>query len=115
MEIVIAVIIVCIVLFLIITPLLFFSKRSTDVRLKGDVLVLRYPITKEEIKLSEELKSWNLQEARFLRLGKIYSINMELNSGKWRSVGSRFNAESFKDLFQYLENNYGEIRKADRK
>ncbi len=115
METAIAIVIASIVLFLIVTPLLFFSKRSTDVRLKGDLLVLRYPFTKEEINLSEALKSWHLQEAHFLRLGKIYSLNMELNSGKWKHVSSRFNAESFNLLFHYLEDKYGTIRKADKK
>lgn len=115
METAIAVIIASIVVLLIVTPLLFLFKRSSDIRMEGDLLVLRYPFTKEEIQLSEELKSWHLQEAHFLRFGKVYSLNMELNNGKWKSVSSRFNADSFKLIFHYFEKSYGQIRKADNK
>ncbi len=115
MEITISVIIASIVLLLIVTPLLFFLRRSTDVRLENDLLVLRYPFRKEEIKLTDELKSWHLQEAYFLRWGKMYAINMELKSGKWRSVSSRFNPDSFKILLDYLDQGFGKMRRADSK
>lgn len=115
MENTLIVVIVSIVLLLLVFPLLFFFRRSTDVVLEEDTLILRYPLSKEEIKLNQELKSWNLQEAYFIRLGKIYSINMELKNGKWKSVSSRFNSESFKSIYQYLDSNYNKKRKGGNK
>ncbi len=103
-----------VVLLIVITPLLFFFRRSTDVRLEDGKLVFRYPFTSEEISLENDLKSWNFQEASFIRLGKVYAINMELTNGKWKSISSRFNPETFRSIYRYLEANYSEIRKADR-
>lgn len=115
MENTLVVVVVTIVLLLLIFPLLFFFRRSTDVVLQDDILVLQYPLSKEEINLIQDLKSWNLQEAYFLRLGKVYSINMELNNGKWKSVSSRFNPESFQGIYRYLEAKHNNKRKADKK
>lgn len=115
METIVALIIASVVLFLIVLPLLYFFRRSTDVRLAGDLLILRFPFKKEVIVLTKELKSWHLQEAHFLRLGIIYSVNLELKNGNWRSVSSRFNPESFKVLFTYLETHFPGKRKADNK
>ena len=115
MENALIIIVISIILLLIIAPLLFFFRRSSDVRLEGDRLIIRYPFTKEEVNLAQELQSWQLQEAYFLRLGKVYAVNLQLNNGKWKSVSSRFNADTFQDIFKYLDNNYKELRKRDNK
>lgn len=101
---------ITIVLLIIIAPALFFFRRSTDVRIEGDLLILRYPFSKKTIDLSKDLKRWNLQEAYYFRLGKIYAINMELKNGKRKTISSRFNWESFQELLQYLKLNYSEKR-----
>jgi len=109
------ILVISILLLIIITPFLFFFKRSSDIRLEGDRLIIRYPFSKEEVILSEELKSWQLQEAYFLRLGKTYAVNLELQNGKWKSISSRFNADTFQDIFKYLDSNYRLLRKSDNK
>ncbi len=113
MDTTIAIVIAILILLLIVTPLLIFYRRSTDVRLEGDLLVLQYPFRKEEFNLTKELISWHLQEARLLRWGRIYALNLELKGDRWRSVSSRFNPESFQLLFKYLETEFGNLRKAD--
>ncbi len=100
---------------ILITPFLFFFRRSTDIRLERDRLIIRYPFKKEEVNLPEELECWVLQEANMMRLGKVYAINLRLKSGKWRTVSSRFNAEVFAELFKYLEAGYGDRREADNR
>lgn len=115
MENTLVVVFVSILLLLLAFPLLFFLRRGTDVVLKDDILVLQYPLSKEEIDLNKDLKSWNLQEAYFLRLGRIYSINIELNNGKWKSVSSRFNPETFQTIYRYLEAAHSNKRKRDSK
>ena len=115
MENALAILVVSILLLIIISPFLFFFRRSSDIRLDRDILIIRYPFSKKEIKLSEELKSWQLQEAYFLRLGKTYAVNLELKNGKWKSVSSRFNCETFQDIFKHLDINYRELRKPDNK
>lgn len=109
------ILVISILLLLIITPFLFFFKRSSDIRLEGDRLVIRYPFSKEEVNLSEELKSWQLQEAYFLRLGKTYAVNLELKNGKWKSISSRFNGDTFQEIFKHLDSKYRELRKSDNK
>lgn len=116
METAVAIVIVILILLLIVFLFYFFFRRkSTDIRLEGDRLILRYPISKEEIILSEELKSWHLQEATFLWWGKVYTINLELKSGKWKHISTRFNPGSFETVFGYLEDNYSDRRRKDNK
>lgn len=103
MENIYIIIIATVILLLIISPFLFFFRRSTDLSLHDDMLTMQYPFKKEEINLQKDVEHWNLQEAYFLRLGKIYAINMKLKNGKWKSVSSRFNAESFKSILLYFE------------
>lgn len=115
MENITVIVVVSILLLLIIAPFLFFFKRSSDIRLEGDILIIRYPFSKEEFNLASQLKSWQLQEAYFLRLGKTYAVNLEFKTGRWKSVSSRFNRDTFQEIFKYLDTNYKEIRKADNK
>lgn len=89
-------------------PALLFFRKSTDMQIEGDVLTLRYPFSKDIIRLSTDLKSWNLQEAFFLRIGKVYAIQLHLTNGKVKSISSRFNVKDFQKVLQYLEANYGE-------
>jgi len=112
MDHILLIVVVTIILLLIVSPALFFFRRSTDVTLKGDTLVYRYPFKQEEIILSKELKTWIFQEAYFLRIGKVYSINMQLKNGKWKSISSRFNADSFQKIYKYLETYFGDKRKS---
>ena len=104
-----------IVLLIIIAPALFFFRKSTDVRIEGDSLILRYPFSKEAVDLSKDLKQWNLQEAYFFRLGKVYAINLELKNGKRKAISSRFNYESFQKVLLYLESTYSAKREAASK
>ncbi|MCL6258851.1 hypothetical protein M3O96_07130 [Aquiflexum sp. TKW24L] len=95
-------------------PLVYFTRRSSDIRLLGDSIELHYPMRKKEIYLNQELKSWNLQEARFLWIGQVYSINIELESGKWHHVNTRFNRETFEKIYTYLDTTYSDRRKKDK-
>lgn len=111
-EILILVLLTITLLILMIPALLYFRK-STDLDLEGDVLTLRYPLSKNTIRFSSDLRRWDLQEAVFLRIGKVYAIDIELMNGKRKSISSRFNAEGFQKVLQYLEVNYKERRKVD--
>lgn len=108
------IVLVSIVLLTLMIPALLFFRKSTDIQLEEDVLTLRYPFSKESIRLSTDLKSWDLQEALFLRLGKVYAIQLDLNNGKIKSISSRFNAKNFQKVLQYLEANYSARRKTVR-
>lgn len=110
MESALLVVLVTVILLIIIAPALFFIRRSTDVSLEEDTIVLRYPFSKEAIKISDDLKSWNLQEAYYYRMGKIYALNLELNNGRWKTIGSRYNPQSFEKVLSYLEANYSSQR-----
>ncbi|MFT7362709.1 MAG: hypothetical protein ACI9UV_000903, partial [Algoriphagus sp.] len=45
--------------------------------------------------------------------GKTQAINLELQSGKWHHVDSRFNRETFNSVYAVLTENYEEYRKTD--
>lgn len=115
MENALIVLVISILLLLTSIPFLFFFKRSSDIRLEGERLIIRYPFSKEEVNLNEDLKSWQLQEAYFIRLGKTYAVNIELKNGKWKSISSRLNADTFQEIFKHLDTNYRELRKSDNK
>ena len=115
MEIFIGIVIAAIIILLVFLPLVYFTRRSSDIRLLGDNMEFHYPMRKKEINLNRDLKSWNMQEANFLWVGKVYSINLELVDGKWHHVNTRFNRESFKVIYSYLESSYSNRRKKDVK
>lgn len=115
MDIFIGVAIVGLLIALVFLPLVYFTRRSSDIRLLGDNMEFHYPMRKKEINLNRDLKSWNMQEANFLWIGKVYSINIELESGKWHHVNTRFNRDTFEAIYSYLDNSYSNRRKKDLK
>lgn len=115
MEIFIGVAVVGLLIALIFFPLVYFTRRSSDIRLQGDDIEFHYPMRKKVINLKQDLKSWNIQEAKFLWIGKVYSINLELESGKWHHVNTRYNRETFEIIYTYLDATYGDRRKEDMK
>jgi len=115
MEIFIGIAIAGLIIFLVFLPLVYFTRRSSDIRLLGDKMEFHYPLRKKEINLDQDLKSWNMQEANFLWIGKVYSINIELENGKWHHVNTRFNRETFDVIYTYLETAYTDRRKKDLK
>ncbi len=106
-------IIAAIILILLFSSLAFYTRRSSDVRLEGKNLVIRYPMRKKEINLFTELKSWKIQEINHFWIGKTHSINLELQSGKWHHVDSRSNGETIHDIYEFLSENFEEKRKVD--
>lgn len=115
MEIFVGIAIVGFLIALVFLPLIYFTRRSSDIRLLGDTMEFHYPMRKKEINLHQDMKSWNMQEANFIWIGKVYSINIELESGKWHHVNTRFNRETFEAIYSYLDQNYSQRRKKDVK
>lgn len=106
-------IITAIIIIILFSFFAFFTRRSSDVRLEGKNLVIRYPTSKKEINLETELKSWKMQEIKHLWIGKTQTINLELQSGKWHHVNSRFNRETIEEIYHFLNDNFGGKRKED--
>lgn len=107
---VIATIIILFILFL----LVFAFREQITVQPTEDRLLLRHPFRKRYIALDKELVSWKLQEAQYIRWGKVYAINMLFRDGKRLAVGSRFNPDNYEKLYHHLSSNYASKREADR-
>lgn len=107
------IIIAAIILIILFSSFALYTRRSSDVRLEGKNLVIRYPTSKKEINLEVELKSWKMQEINHLWIGKTQTINLELQSGKWHHVNSRFNRETIEEIYHFLNENFREKRKED--
>jgi hypothetical protein len=115
METTISIILVSLILLIFVLPLLLFVRKSTDLSLQGNLLTLKYPLKDREIDLEKSLASWRVQEAYFLRLGKMYALNLELDDGKWVTISSRFQPQNYNMLFKHLNKNFPERRKPDNK
>jgi hypothetical protein len=113
MEIFGVILIVAVLLLIVLAPLYFFTRRSSDIRIVGDELIIRYPSKKESFVLAHDMATWTLQEARLFWIGKVYSVNIQLKNGKWRIISSRYNGETFQEIFEYLQHNYAALRKGD--
>ena len=100
------------ILFILFMVLYIVWERA-QVSLEDHILVLKYPLSQKRIDLDKELKSWKVQEAYYLRLGMIYSINMLFRDGKRVQVSSRLNQESYDRLYEYLDNHYSNRRTED--
>jgi hypothetical protein len=106
-------IIAAILLFLVFSALALFTRRSSDIRLEGKNLVIRYPASKKEINLEAELKSWKIQQINHLWIGRTQTINLELQSGRWHHINSRFNSETIQEIYHFLNENFSEKRNED--
>lgn len=111
MNVVIGIVVVGLLLLVIVLPLVYYTRRSSDIRLIGDRLEIKYPMRQQNIIINEELKRWSLQQATLFWIGKVYSVNLELHSGKWHHVNTRFNRESFDEIYEYLVRHYSDRRK----
>ena len=107
------VVLASIVLFFLLFILLFAFRERVEVGVEEDVLLLNYPFSKKRIALKKELKSWKVQQAYYLRLGQVYSINMLFRDGKRAAVSSRLNEENYDLLYDYLSSRYPDRREKD--
>lgn len=105
------VVVITILLFFLLLPLLFFFRRRVDLDLEGDTLIIKYPLSDKKINLQEELKSWEVQQAYYIRWGVFYSINMQFNNGKQLAVSSLLNQPNFDLLFAHLNSRFKERKK----
>tara|TARA_R110002072_G_scaffold264748_1_gene423642 strand:- start:156774 stop:157064 length:291 start_codon:yes stop_codon:yes gene_type:complete len=79
------------------------SKTSNKISRTKDKLTIWHPFKQEVIDLNSDIKSWKLQTVSYLRIGKLYSLNIETKSGNWKKVFSRSYDGNFKNLVEYLE------------
>lgn len=91
------------IIFILVMVLLSNSKSSNNIHIKGDKLTIRHPLKKEVINLESDLKSWNIQRINMLWWGRLYSVNLELKSGKWTKVYSRSLSGKIEQLIIYLK------------
>lgn len=91
------------IIFILILVLLGNSRSSYSFHRNGKILTIVHPLKNEEVNLESELKSWNIKGFRRLWRGKIYSLNMELHSGKWKKIYSRSLDGTIDQLITYLE------------
>lgn len=83
--------------------LLANSRSSYSFHRNGNILTIVHPLKNEVVNLETDLKSWNLKGFRRLWWGKIYSLNLELNSGKWKKIYSRSLSGTIDQLITHLE------------
>ncbi|WP_017729883.1 hypothetical protein [Nafulsella turpanensis] len=93
--------------------LLFIFKGRTEINLKGEDAVLKYPLSTKRINLPTELESWKVQRTYYLRLGVFYTIIMRLKRGKQLMVSSRFNQSNYNQLYSHLNSHFRERRTKD--
>lgn len=94
-----------VLLILLFTVLFADSKSSNSIHRKGDKLTIWYPLKEEVIDLNTDLTSWNVQSIRPLWWGRLYAVNLELKSGKWKRVYTRSLTGRIRQLIEYLEEN----------
>lgn len=92
-------------LFLIFLFVYFFRERA-EVLPEKDLLILKQPFKEKKLRLDQELQSWKLQEAYYLRWGRVYAINMLFKNGKRKAISSRFNLSNFERLHEHLNRHY---------
>ncbi len=100
-----------IVILLLLLPLLFFFRRRVDLGLEGDVLILKYPLTDKKIDLQQDLESWEVQRAFYIRWGEFHSINLRFKNRKSLAISSLLNQDNYDLLFTHLNERFKEKRK----
>ena len=99
-----------ILLFLIFIILFIFRERVEVSLEENNIVVLNYPFSKKRIDLNKDLVSWKVQQAYYLRMGVVYSINMLLKNGRRIAVSSRLNSENYNLLYSHLSSRFKNIK-----
>tara|TARA_R110002020_G_scaffold254617_1_gene468325 strand:+ start:279 stop:620 length:342 start_codon:yes stop_codon:yes gene_type:complete len=92
-----------IIIFTLIMVLFADSKSSNSIHRKGNKLTIWHPLNKQVINLNSDVKTWNIQKIRWFWWGTIYSVNIELLSGKWKKIYSRSITGKLEPLISHLE------------
>lgn len=103
MEFLVTLSISIVIVFILLIVLLFNSRNSYSFHRDGSILTIIHPLKKELINLESDLKSWNVQGFRRLWRGKIYALNLEMNSGKWKKIYARSLTGDIEQLINYLD------------
>lgn len=85
---------------------LFFlaeSKTTHNIEKKGSKLTLWHPLKKEVIDLNTDIIDWNVQRIHLLWWGKLHAINIQLKSGKWKTIYSKSRRGKFNKLTSHLK------------
>lgn len=98
-----AILISIVVVFILVIVLLLDSKTSNSISRAGNMLTIWHPLKEEVIDLQADLLSWNVQQVRPLRWGRLYSLNLELRPGRWKNVYARSLSGTVGQLIDYLE------------
>lgn len=98
------------IVFILILVLLADSKSSNNIHIKGDKLTIWHPLKKIVIDLQADLKSWNIQSVHLLWRGRLHTVNLELESGKWKKIYSRSLSGKIEPLITYLEKSASQKR-----
>ncbi|WP_026954373.1 hypothetical protein [Algoriphagus vanfongensis] len=105
MDLLYIVLISCGIIFFFLIILLAETKTSNNIERKGSKLTVWHPLKKEVIDLETDLISWNVQRMKLLWWGKLYAVNMQLKSGKWKKIYARSRRGKFYKLISYLKKN----------
>lgn len=97
------------ILFLVLAVLFIFRGRA-ELTLEEHTLILKYPLSTKRINLRQELESWKIQKANYLRLGIFYTILIHLKNGKHVMLSSRFNQSNYNLLYKHLSLNFPDRR-----
>jgi hypothetical protein len=95
-----------IAIFFLLFILLFLFRERVEVQLDKNILLLKFPFKKKRLDLENDLVNWKVQEAYYLRMGMVYSINMLFRSGRRVAVSSRLNHENYERLYEHLSSQY---------
>lgn len=103
MDFLIVLLITVAIVFIFLLILLANSRSSYNFYRKEHILTIVHPLKNDQINLETELKSWNVQGFKRLWWGSIFSVNLELNSGKWQKIYSKSLSGKIDQLIIYLE------------
>nr|WKN37567.1 hypothetical protein K4G66_02435 [Tunicatimonas sp. TK19036] len=95
-----------IVLLLLLFAIVFFLRQRVAFSIEDDTLVVKSPLSTKRINLEKELESWKVQQAYYLRWGRVYSINMLFAQGNRIAVSSLFNQENYNSLYHHLKSRF---------
>lgn len=106
MDSTIIVVFASIAIFFLLFIMLFLFRERVEVQLEKNELLLKFPFKKRRLDLEKDLVNWKVQEAYFLRMGMVYSINMLFRNGRRVAISSRLNHENYERLYEHLSSQY---------
>jgi len=96
-------IVAILVLAIFVAIFLMNSRTGHNIKLQGKMLTIGHPLKEDVIDLEKDLSNWNVTRMNLMWRGRLYVLNLELNSRSWKKIYFRSPTGNIQELIAKLD------------